>query len=230
MSKLKPNNILKVAILVDGDFFYKRYRSIKKSEKNFDPYDAKKIADDFYTLALRHVENDYLYRILYYDCEPFSKRIHNPITGKCINYSTTPIANFRRDFFDELRKKRKVALRLGHLKEEGGWVIRPNKTKELLNKKLSISNLQEDDIFYGLNQKGVDIKIGLDIASLAYKRLVDKIILISGDSDFVPAAKVARREGIDFVLDPMWNHIDNKLFEHIDGLHSTIKNPHKCSQ
>ena len=69
------------------------------------------------------------------------------------------------------------------------------------------------------------MRIVLDIAALSYKRLVDRIVLISGDSDFVPAAKVARREGIDFVLDPMWNHINNSLFEHIDGLNSTIKRP-----
>ena len=64
------------------------------------------------------------------------------------------------------------------------------------------------------------MKIGLDIASLSYKRQVDQIILISGDSDFVPAAKLARREGIDFILDPMWNDISDDLFEHIDGLSS----------
>lgn len=65
------------------------------------------------------------------------------------------------------------------------------------------------------------MKIGVDIASLALKRFVDKIVLISGDSDFVPAAKLARREGIDFVLDPMGANIDKSLFEHIDGLKSS---------
>ena len=44
------------------------------------------------------------------------------------------------------------------------------------------------------------------------------IILISGDSDFVPAAKQARREGIDFILDPMRSPIKEDLFEHIDGM------------
>ena len=34
-----------------------------------------------------------------------------------------------------------------------------------------------------MRQKGVDLKIGIDIASLAYKKLVDQIVLISGDSD-----------------------------------------------
>ena len=39
----------------------------------------------------------------------------------------------------------------------------------------------------------------LDIASLAYKGQINQLVLISGDSDFVPAAKLARREEIDFV-------------------------------
>lgn len=76
-------------------------------------------------------------------------------------------------------------------------------------------------MYYELRQKGIDMKIGVDIASLALKGFVDKIVLIAGDSDFVPAAKLARREGIDFVLDPMHTeHIENSLYEHIDGLKS----------
>lgn len=64
------------------------------------------------------------------------------------------------------------------------------------------------------------MKIGVDIASLAYKKQVDQIVLIAGDSDFVPAAKLARREGIDFVLDPLDAPIKEQLFEHIDGKRS----------
>lgn len=67
------------------------------------------------------------------------------------------------------------------------------------------------------------MKIGVDIASLAYKHQVDRIVLISGDSDFVPAAKLARREGIDFVLDAMHQPINPDLSEHIDGLISRFK-------
>lgn len=48
--------------------------------------------------------------------------------------------------------------------------------------------------------------------------MVNKIILIAGDSDFVPAAKLARIHGIDFVLDALHNNIDESLHEHIDGL------------
>ncbi len=50
------------------------------------------------------------------------------------------------------------------------------------------------------------------------KKQVDQIILIAGDSDFVPAAKQSRREGIDFILAPMGATIKADLYEHIDGL------------
>ena len=80
-----------------------------------------------------------------------------------------------------------------------------------------------DELFH-LEQKGVDMRIGIDISSLAIRRQVDQIILISGDSDFVPAAKHARREGVDFILAPMGATIKPDLFEHIDGL---INKPYK---
>ena len=57
---------------------------------------------------------------------------------------------------------------------------------------------------------------------MAYKRQVDQMVLISGDSDFVAAAKLARREGIDFILDSMWATIRDDLHEHIDGLQSVF--------
>ena len=211
-----------IAILVDGAFFLKRYRRCFRNGSSHSP---EMVAKNMYTMLLKHVENEELYRILFYDCPPLEKKVHNPITGKVINFSKTDVAEFRRQFHLELIKKRKVALRLGTLKEKGEWHIRPQILKELFNKKIKIDDLKEDDVFYGVNQKGVDMKIGLDIASLAYKKLVSRIILVSGDSDFVPAAKLARREGIDVILDPMWQSIDDKLFEHIDGLKSTCDKP-----
>lgn len=62
------------------------------------------------------------------------------------------------------------------------------------------------------------MRLGLDIATLAAHGQVNQIIMIAGDSDFVPAAKHARPAGIDFVLDPMWAQISESLHEHIDGL------------
>ena len=44
------------------------------------------------------------------------------------------------------------------------------------------------------------MRIGVDVASLALKRIVDRIILISGDIDMIPALKLAKREGIQVIL------------------------------
>lgn len=173
-------------------------------------------------MCLKHLtqakgESFDLYRIFYYDCLPYNKKQHNPVNGKSIDFSKTDQHNFQIQFFEELKKKRKVALRLGDLEDRRRWIIKPNKTKELLKRTLKIEDLTEDDVQFDFSQKRVDIKIGLDIASMTLKKQVEQIILISGDSDFVPAAKLARREGIDFLLDPMWNPIKPHLFEHIDG-------------
>lgn len=165
-----------------------------------------------------------LYRIYYYDATPYDGDSHNPIINRPFSFKKTPQYKFRNDLFTELKKQRKIALRLGFLKNSSkDWVIRARYTKPLLNGKMLPTNLTENDIEYPLNQKAVDMKVGLDIATLAFKAQVDQIILIAGDSDFVPAAKFARREGVDFILDPMLNYIDPTLHEHIDGL-MTIKN------
>ncbi|MDI3528011.1 MAG: hypothetical protein PWR03_2195 [Tenuifilum sp.] len=215
----------KTAILVDGAFFIKRYRTLYKIKK----LDPKETATFLWEMCLKHLsqkdETYDLYRIFYYDCLPYSKKQHNPITGKSLDFSKTEQYKFQMDFFNELKKKRKVALRLGVLEDRNRWIIKPKKVKDLLSKKISVDDLTEDDVYYDFSQKMVDIKIGLDIASMTLKKQVAQIILISGDSDFVPAAKLARREGIDFLLDPMWNPIKPHLFEHIDGLVSKSKKP-----
>ena len=207
----------KIAVLVDGGFFIKRFNALYNKQQTLSP---EEIADSLHNLALRLTGNNTLYRIFYYDCIPLNKKFHNPITRKAVDFGKSEEHTFRCAFFDALRRKRKVALRLGTLKDSGNWMIRPDVTKKLLKGDIEIKDLNEDDVYMEIRQKGIDMKIGVDIASLALKRLVDTIILVAGDADFVPAAKLARREGIDFILHPMSAHIDPSLFEHVDGLSS----------
>lgn len=86
-------------------------------------------------------------------------------------------------------------------------------------------NLSENDIRLALRQKGVDMRIGIDITTLTLKSQVDTIILVTGDSDFVPAAKLARREGVEFLLDPLWQQVNDDLNEHVDGVVSGFARP-----
>jgi uncharacterized LabA/DUF88 family protein len=215
----------KAAVLVDGEFFLKRY--CKLTNTTVQDLDPVKVISVMQAMCLRHVCHVHrqLYRIFFYDCSPFQKKLHNPISNKTIDYGRSDIFKFRTAFHEELRKSRKVALRLGHLRddENARWVINTNKIKDLLTRKIEISDLKPEDIHPNLRQKAVDMKIGIDIASLTLKQQVDTIILISGDGDFVPAAKLARREGIDFIHDPMYQNVQPELYENIDGLHSTFR-------
>ena len=152
--------------------------------------------------------------------------MHHPLTGKAIDYSKSEKSNWRRALHEVLRRTPKVALRLGVLDDINcSWAISNENIKKLCAGKIQISELREDDVTLNVKQKGVDMRIGLDIASVAYKKQAQRIVLISGDSDFVPAAKLARREGMEFILDPMWAPIKPDLQEHIDRLKSYFPKP-----
>lgn len=218
---------MKTAILVDGGFYRKRAKflwGMKTPEKRAEELRA------YCHAHLKH-EQQYddrsLYRIFYYDCPPLAKSVYHPLLQRGVDFRRSDTFSWTNEFFNELRKQRKVALRLGELSDEfATFAINPAIMKKLCSGSIDISDLKESDFHITFKQKGVDMRIGLDIASLSYKKQVDQIILIAGDSDFVPAAKLARREGVDFILDPMWADIKDDLFEHIDGKRSQWKKRH----
>ncbi len=229
------------AILVDGAYFIKRFRQIEPDNA----YNAERAADLVHRWATAHLIPKLrnaalvlnpnavhlqpirreLYRIFFYDCPPLTNKQHNPITKQLIDFSKSKEALFRTELHNRLRNKRKVALRLGHLSKDVKWTIKPDKIAMLLKGQIEAANLTADDVRIDTKQKGVDMRIGVDVASLSFKKQVDPIVLFAGDADFVPAAKMARREGIDFILDPMWQSIPESLMEHIDGLRSTCPRP-----
>ena len=166
----------------------------------------------------------YLYRIFYYDCPPCDKNIYHPFLQRNINLKKSDLYTWMNTFLNELKSKRKFALRMGRLSSnDTGYIIKPEKMKALCANKIIFSYITEDDFRLDIKQKTMDMKLGTDIASITLKKQVDQIILIAGDSDFVPAAKLARREGVDFILDQMGQTINDDLNEHIDGIRSKIK-------
>lgn len=208
---------IRTAILVDGGFYRKRANSLwgKKTPAER----ANELNEYCYKHLKDRYENRYLYRVFYYDCPPASKNIFNPITQRTVDLSKTPEYSWMTEFLKELKHHRKFALRMGRISDNQlYYTIKSEPTKKLFRNTISIQDLTESDLELNLEQKGVDMRIGVDISSLVFKNQVDQIILISGDSDFVPAAKQARREGVDFILDPMRAPIKDDLFEHIDGI------------
>ena len=217
---------MKTAVMVDGAYFIIKARHI------FGLLEPRELISKLLLGVKHHLHSkngdwhSQLYRIFFYDCPPLNKKMEHPLTHKQIDYGKSERARWRNELHNELRKTPRVALRLGVVDDVNcSWVIDSNKLKKLCRGALQVPDLTENDIKLNTKQKGVDMRLGVDVASLAYKKQVDRIVLIAGDSDFVPAAKLARREGIEFVLDPMWSPIKDDLQEHIDILHSGFPKP-----
>ena len=94
-----------------------------------------------------------------------------------------------------------------------GWRLRGHALKALI---LESRKLLPSDLGPSVEQKGVDLRIGLDVATLATKGIVESIVLVSGDSDLVPAMKFARREGLRVYLDTLGHGVRRSMREHAD--------------
>lgn len=223
------------AILVDGAFFLRRF---KYAFPDHDRNNAQSVAHGLGLQAFWHLaqrlgpsvvqdqialhqplaeSRDY-YRLFFYDCAPLTKRMHTPLGRRSVDFGKSPEAQFRLTLHSEVRKLRKSALRLGRLNDTSRWRLSEAATARMLE---APNNFQPTDADFEIDtkQKGVDMRLGLDVASLAFKRQVDQIVIVAADADFVPAAKLARREGIDVVLDRMGDHrAAADLVEHVDAI------------
>jgi uncharacterized LabA/DUF88 family protein len=224
------------AILIDGAYFLRRFKWSFPALDSSNPVEVAgavgwmgfwhlhfRMRPKLMERSVQHAhfepaEGDDLYRILFYDCPPLTKKMHHPISKRALDLSKTPEAQFRTSVHDELQKVRKVAVRLGRLDRSSEWRLKAPVVKRLIAGENTA--LVDNDFEIDTKQKGVDMKLGLDVASLAFKRQVDQIILVAGDADFVPATKLARREGIDVVLDPMGGTPAADLVQHVDGVRS----------
>lgn len=118
---------------------------------------------------------------------------------------------------------RKVALRMGELAENSAqYVLKDSVLRELVSGRRAAYELTENDFRIDVKQKGVDMQIGLDVAALSQNHLVSQIVLITGDSDFLPVVKMARENGVDVLLDPLDQDVSRNMIENVDGIESYI--------
>ena len=220
-----PLKVMETAILVDGAFYLKRAKALFGDKS---PEERATELDDYCRRHIAKYGDRHLYRVFYYDCPPSDAVVWNPLTQRNVPLAKTKMYSWSNEFHQALHNKRKFAVRMGELLEtQGGYTLKPDSLKRLMSGKKSLEDLDDVDLMLEIRQKGVDMKMGLDVAALAYGKFVNQIIMIAGDSDFVPAAKLARREGIDFILDPMWHTISKSLNEHIDGIESCCPKPQR---
>lgn len=197
------------AILIDGGFAKRKLGSAVRPAT----------AQDFACLvqklqATAPLDAMRLHRVYYYDSVPLETAHDKPLNGGRIEFGNNPVANRSRQLFEQLAKQPFTALRLGELSFEG-WVVSSKALNTAPGKTLEITG---DDLKPQISQKGVDMRVGMDIAALTLKKQVQAIVLVSGDSDFVPAMKFARREGANLFLAPLGQRVKPAMLEHSDLL------------
>ena len=196
----------KIAFIVDGGYFTKKYKKIYKAFPDGDK--TEKYITDMFLYIRKGILKDVpceIYRIFYYDCKPLNNILTNPVDGSEYNLSKSGTYKNNQKLQSDLVRKNYFALRFGTLKIEGysrskkkgafSWEVKVEKLMELRKR-----HLEGKDLRPQITQKGVDMKMGLDIASITSKKLCTKIVLVSGDTDMIPAMKTARKEGVQVYL------------------------------
>ncbi len=167
----------KVAILIDGGHLRV---GVRKANFAYNPDYIEKVAH-----ACAEPTEE-IYRILYYDCAPFEGTATLPVSGQKQTFQGSDA------WLHELARKDLIAVRRGVLKFRG-FILKQIPF-------LPAAPLKDDDFKPTFEQKGVDMRIGLDMATFSAHRAVEMIVLVTNDTDCIPAMKHARRSGLQVAL------------------------------
>lgn len=174
---------MEAVIFIDGNNFYHNLKQIKIKPSNLDFEKLVNIISNHFNCELKEVR--------YYNSMPTIR------DGKDIYFSHLK-------FIDDLRKipKFKIFTRK----------LQVHSTKELLKEKQELINSMDlcksckpivEENLLGVignvkkKEKGIDITIAIDIVEFAVNKKADILILLSGDSDFIPALELAKKKDIE---------------------------------
>jgi uncharacterized LabA/DUF88 family protein len=167
----------KIIILIDGGHLRVK---VNKAGKIYNPDFIEKFAQKC------KGPDEEIFRILYYDCAPYSGTARLPVSGSTYTFTGSD------RWLSELASRDLFAVRRGILKFRG---YKPKKTP------VNPAGPPTDaDFAPDFEQKGVDMRIGLDIASYAENRSAERIVLVTNDTDCVPAMKYGRKAGLQTVI------------------------------
>lgn len=184
----------KVAILIDGGYVRVLAR---KAGHVYNPDFIEKFGKKCAT------QGEEIFRILYYDCAPYKGTVKLPVSGAQHEFAGSD------QWLNELSRKDLFAVRRGILKFRG---YKPKNVPIAAG-----TPLQDTDFEADFEQKGVDMRIGLDIALFSDTHSVDRIVLVSNDTDCIPAMKHGRKAGLQVVIVQVpGGHTAPELCSHAD--------------
>ena len=186
---------MKAALFIDGGYL----RSVaNRAEKDYVP----DFIEAFAWSCFDHGAEERPLRVLYYDCDPFMGEVRLPVSRELREYPKSG------EWLNVLAARPLFAVRRGVLKFRG---FRPRGVPD------SHRPLTDDDFAPVFEQKGVDMRLGLDMAHYATSQAVDRAILVSRDTDCLPALKYARRYGCQVVLIELpGQKLPRELLWHVD--------------
>lgn len=198
----------KYAVLMDGGFVKK-----KLSQRNGHFPTAEEVRTEVERINNHpRLEGRELLRVYFYDAPPANALLVNPVDG--VHTDLTAHATYAQNVSlqQTLELEPDFALRMGDTAVHG-WKLGQQANRNLqANPRAPTAN----DFVPDIKQKGVDLRIGLDIARLSLRALAGIIVVVTGDSDLVPAFKFARREGTKVYLDHMGHGVRRDLKAHAD--------------
>jgi uncharacterized LabA/DUF88 family protein len=193
---------METAVMIDGAFIRKKFRSAKRAD--ITALDIQRIIENIFIYTNISPHN---YRVYFYDCKPCSEKTSLPISHTAYNFETKPQHAKGIKLIKDIKMLPFFAVREGVL-SFNGWTLKPTC--------YGMNPLTDACFTPNLKQKGVDIKIGLDVAWVSFNRIADNIIMITGDSDFVPVIKTARRSGVFVHLFTLGHNVKKELLENVD--------------
>ena len=203
----------KVAFFVDGHFLF---HQVRKFRSFF--CDGPNIRD----YCERHLkEGEKIYKIFYYDAPPLEREGSTPF-GNPFNLGKGTTIQKMQTLFTSIKETPFMVLRLGKVSWQNDWILSASSVHELINGTRTAESLSDADFYPNIQQKGVDMRIGLDISDISFHHSADRIVLVGGDADFVPAVKLARKQGLEVTVDPMGNNLSSDLIEHVDYVHCAL--------
>jgi len=195
------------AILIDAGYLKQNFYKEKSTFPS--ALEIKEIASSIQQHTLLNSKE--LLRVYYYDAAPFQKKVVNPLDGTEKDFSASKGTRAALKCLQSLKVFPDFAVRLG-MCLQNGWAI-----KNLRKNEASSMLVQPTDIKPDIKQKGVDLRIGLDVATMAIRGTVDTIVMVTGDTDLMPALKLARKEGLRVYMAQMGKTpLHESLITHCD--------------
>lgn len=205
----------RVAIFIDWENLRLDIQHIQRThtQRSDITFNYNNVKDISFLIRYFVAQNEEITKIFFYTASPLSTKEINKESSKYIKKNPELYQKFtqykkqKSSSMDKL--ERKILDFIKHIAFEDYFAVRLGELK------LSGFDNSGKPI---INQKQVDMLLGLDISHIAYQRLADKIIVFCKDTDIIPALKCARTNGIEVVIASIKEgyKVADKLKKHSD--------------